>query len=231
MGEPTDIMNKIGREKGCTPWNKGKKTGMVPRSAFKEGFTPWNKGTKGITKSWNKGKVGAYSEEAIEKMSLARKGKPSWNKGVKMSEEQKKKISLTREGQPAHNKGQVGVFHHSSETRKLLKKIAHRGEENNNWKGGVTPENHRIRTSAEYKDWRKSVFERDNHTCQKCGARNGNGKKIILNADHIKPFALHPELRFSIDNGRALCVDCHKETETWGFSRIYMTKEQQYASN
>ena len=27
-------------------WNKGIKTGMVPRSAFKKGFTPWNKGKK-----------------------------------------------------------------------------------------------------------------------------------------------------------------------------------------
>jgi hypothetical protein len=26
-----------------TPWNKGKKTGLVPRSAFKNGNKPWNK--------------------------------------------------------------------------------------------------------------------------------------------------------------------------------------------
>ena len=24
-------------------WNKGKKTGIVPKSAFKKGYTPWNK--------------------------------------------------------------------------------------------------------------------------------------------------------------------------------------------
>lgn len=28
------------------PWNKGKKTGFVPRSAFKKGDKPWNAGTK-----------------------------------------------------------------------------------------------------------------------------------------------------------------------------------------
>jgi len=29
-----------------TPWNKDKKTGLVPKSAFKKGVTPWNKGIK-----------------------------------------------------------------------------------------------------------------------------------------------------------------------------------------
>ena len=63
----------------------------------------------------------------------------------------------------------------------------------------------------EYKLWRKAVFERDNYTCIWCGYK---GNK--LQADHIKPFADYPELRFAIDNGRALCVDCHKKTRTWG---------------
>ena len=31
-------------KKGNTPWNKGKKTGIVPRTAFKKGHTPANKG-------------------------------------------------------------------------------------------------------------------------------------------------------------------------------------------
>lgn len=74
----------------------------------------------------------------------------------------------------------------------------------------------RIRYSKKMQEWRKAVFERDNYTCQLCGARNGNGKAIVLNADHIEPFAFSPHLRFDLDNGRTLCLDCHRKTPTWG---------------
>ena len=80
-----------------------------------------------------------------------------------------------------------------------------------NWRGGITPINEKIRKSIEYKLWRKSVFERDDYTCVWCGQKGGK-----LNADHIKPFAYFPELRFAIDNGRTLCIDCHKKTDTYG---------------
>ena len=86
------------------------------------------------------------------------------------------------------------------------------GENNSNWKGGITPLNLKIRHSREYKLWRKAIFERDNYTCIWCGDKKGGN----LNADHIKPFALFPELRFAIDNGRTLCELCHKTTDTYG---------------
>lgn len=79
------------------------------------------------------------------------------------------------------------------------------------WKGGISPINKRIRRSAEYRIWRERVFERDNFTCQFCNVRG-----VKLNADHIKPFADYPELRFELDNGRTLCEPCHIKTPTFG---------------
>lgn len=87
-----------------------------------------------------------------------------------------------------------------------------KGERNWNYQGGVTEINYKIRHSFEYRLWREAVFERDKYTCVWCGDNKGGN----LNADHIKPFALYPELRFAIDNGRTLCVPCHKTTDTYG---------------
>ncbi len=90
-----------------------------------------------------------------------------------------------------------------------------RGSNSHLWRGGVDKPNKLIRASLEYRLWREAVFARDNWTCVFCGARSGKGKVVYLHADHIKPFALYPELRFAIDNGRTLCVPCHKTTETF----------------
>ncbi len=96
-----------------------------------------------------------------------------------------------------------------------------RGEGNTNWRGGVTPENARLRASKEYKIWRRAVLEREDYTCRFCKRKGGVGTNIVVHADHIKPFAYFSELRLDINNGRCLCEDCHKKTDTWGG----MTKE------
>ena len=54
-------------------------------------------------------------------------------------------------------------------------------------------------------------MERDNYTCQICGTRGGD-----LEADHIKPFAYYPDIRFELSNGRTLCKPCHRKTDTYG---------------
>ena len=92
---------------------------------------------------------------------------------------------------------------YSNAQQKLTKEKSHL------WKGGKTKRATILRTRAIYLKWRDSVFERDLYICQKCGVFNGNGKKIILNAHHIKPFSEFEELRFEISNGITLCRDCH----------------------
>ena len=85
------------------------------------------------------------------------------------------------------------------------------GTNNPNYRHGLTDIFHSIRNSARYKKWRIVIFKRDNWTCQICERKGGN-----IEADHIKPFALFPELRFELSNGRTLCRECHKTTPTWG---------------
>ncbi len=87
------------------------------------------------------------------------------------------------------------------------------GENHHSWKGGITPENDKIRHSLEYKEWAESVYKRDKFTCQRCGV---HCKRKDIVAHHIKPFADYPELRFDIDNGLTLCRACHIKEHKWG---------------
>jgi len=78
-------------------------------------------------------------------------------------------------------------------------------ENNPNWKDGIMTENNIQRASDKYKEWRTSVFIRDNYKCQHCGV-GGN-----LQAHHIKPFSKYKELRTEITNGLTLCKKCHNK--------------------
>lgn len=139
------------------------------------------------------------SEETKLKIGLG-------NKGKVRSEELRRRWSESKKGIKPKNTN--GLIPFKS------------GKDNLFWKGGITPINAKIRTSKEYKLWRVAVFMRDNYTCQSCGERGGT-----LHADHIKPFAFYPELRFAIDNGRALCVECHKKTDTYMNKARWTRKE------
>lgn len=170
-----------------------------------------------------------FSEEWKRKISESQKGKVTplevrkkqseaakrgnygvWLIGTKRSEETKEKIRLSTLGRVSPMKGK----HHTSISR-IKTSIALRGNKAPNWKGGVTKVNKLVRGSVEYRLWREAVFSRDNWTCVWCRLKSSKDGRVTLNADHIKPFALFPELRFAIDNGRTLCLDCHEKTDTY----------------
>lgn len=89
---------------------------------------------------------------------------------------------------------------------------------------GVSRLQERIRKCFEYRQWRSDIFQRDDYTCQHCGKRG-----VVLNADHIKPFAqilkeyiintfeaaLQCAELWSINNGRTLCEECHHSRKEW----------------
>ena len=107
--------------------------------------------------------------------------------------------------------------HQKGKTKKVFNSLP--GDKNPNWKGGITHPNKLLRNSDSFKKWRLSVFHRDNWTCRKCGKRSKQNEYLRIEAHHVKPFAIFPELRFSIDNGLTLCKKCHdkepKGKEVW----------------
>jgi len=103
----------------------------------------------------------------------------------------------------------------SLKCRGIITGLRQQGSLNWQWKGGITPEFHRIRVSQQWKIWRKAVFERDNYTCQDCGKRNGKGIHVVLHPHHIQSFTQYPELRFEVSNGITVCKDCHKIRTKW----------------
>jgi len=104
------------------------------------------------------------------------------------------------------------------------------GSKHHNWKGGITPLRERIWHRKEYVLWRNHIFQRDNFICVLCKKRSGT-----LNADHfpmtfsdiLKDFKIKTvqdarmcQKLWDINNGRTLCLSCHRKTETWGGRKV-----------
>jgi hypothetical protein len=204
------------------PWNKGLRKSRIDcictvcglhfeefKSGIKEGRGKfcsricWKKNHK----TWNKGLKGFFSGI----------NSPHWKGGIPKCKEcginlsqRHSKNNLCRKCFLQSDIGRLHSISHLPEPK--------RGELNPLWRGGKGTERHRLRGQKEYIIWRVAVFTRDNYTCQKCGIM---GKH--LEAHHIKSWVHYPELRYAIDNGQTLCINCHRSSETWGY-RVFQRK-------
>jgi len=136
----------------------------------------------------------------------------------------KAKKSARAKAQVIQQGGIPNAVHFTSERMRGEKNVnwggGRKGENHHNWKGGITPKTRTIRESLKYKQWRTSIFNRDDYTCQLCGERGGR-----LHVDH-HPIPFHKlfhELNttlgaekadefqplWDISNGRTLCKACH----------------------
>ena len=131
------------------------------------------------------------------------KGQKAWNKGKKGR-------------QRNHNTSGFALGHGWNKGKKGY--LA--GNKHYNWKGGVSKLAKLIWETFEYQQWRSRVFERDNWTCQTCGRRGYveahhiRQLYLILKENIIKTMEQARDCKelWDINNGVALCRDCHKLT-------------------
>jgi 5-methylcytosine-specific restriction endonuclease McrA len=134
-----------------------------------------------------------------------------------VSQETKEKLrisALKRGVKPPSRKGST----HTLEARKKMSA--------SRTKHGKSPLVHRLRNSYEMKQWRKAVFDRDDYTCQMCHNKSCKGNYVYIQADH-HPVLFSAIIReenintlddarkskklWDINNGRTLCLACHRE--------------------
>ena len=103
---------------------------------------------------------------------------------------------------------------HSLTAKRLgIRPPVYYGSNHPRWRGGLSRDRHNH--DSRYRQWREAVFVRDGYQCVFCGAHSRQGQHLRLEGDHIAPWALYPELRYDVNNGRTLCVACHEQTPTY----------------
>lgn len=183
------------------------------------------------------------TDKQLVSLELGRSGHPNPLKGIPRRKEICEKISQSRKGNPLSGKHREAlskvkkgkpIKHFIENKEEISRKLSEalkgkpqpnlRGEKHWNWQGGKTAIQTKVRNSLEIKNWRRAVFERDNYTCKICLKR---GSRLV--ADHILPFSVFPELRFDVANGRTICRECDKKSDTYGGKAILKYKNKQFA--
>jgi hypothetical protein len=184
---------------------------------------------------------------SVKKNSILCKGHVPWNKGIKYIEYFGKNYVDPREGRPLSDihrkhlseslkgrvspKGMLGKKH--TEEWKIAARLRNARENHPEWGKNIKISKNKLDRIRFRDNYQKLVFKRDNYTCQMCGAKNGCGKTVSLQVDHIQSWKDYVELRFNINNCRTLCMDCHyfitwgkikpKNIKTWGHNMKYKT--------
>ena len=160
---------------------------------------------KGNTEGFQKGHKFCGNEETQFK-----KGQIPWNRGKKgVDEKTRQKMRLKKIGKKL-SKSHIENISKALKGRKNYWLIGNK----NNWRGGITPQNKKIRNSIEWKQWRKMVFIRDNYRCWICEERT-----IDLEPHHLKRFSEYPKSKFVVSNGLTLCRFCHKTYTKFGIRK------------
>jgi hypothetical protein len=207
---------------GRVPWNKNiphKQSTKDKMSAKKKDIPLSEEHKKHLSES-HMGQIPHITPESIEKnrvahlnkkasqdtkdlMSIAHKGQEAWNKGQKMPDGTGEKISKKNKGK----------------RRKESTRNKMRGENNHNWKGGVSELDKAIRELPEMYIWKYNVMKRDNF-CDCFTGTMGNHNLVV---HHIKPLsviiqeyniktiedALNCEEMWDIENGITMFEESH----------------------
>ncbi len=177
-------------EFGDKPWNKGltQETDERVKNNIEKSTNSIIETFKNGRVTWNKNKINIYSEEALEKMRLARLGKPSQHKedcicpfcsslfgknnnfyGKKHTKETSRKMSITRGGT-----GEI-------QDRKLYPNY--------------------------FLSIRETIRKRDNYNCQLCPKHQDDNDRA-LDIHHID----YDETNNEHSNLISLCHSCHPKT-------------------
>ena len=162
---------------------------------------PWNKGIKGRQPWMNTSGLGKNIDFKKRGKSISKSVT-----GIKRSDsykEERSRLMKKKWADPEYRVSQIESQKGKVPWNKRKKCPQLSGEHCHLWKGGVTPQRMKDRTTFTL-TISKDVLERDNYTCQMCGKKGGQ-----LHVDHIQPWAEYVEGRFSMDNCRTLCIRCH----------------------
>lgn len=141
-----------------------------------------------------------HTEESKLKMSMAKRGKPSANKGKTASLEARVKMSTAKLGKLAKNKGVKATLE-----QRIKLSCLNRGIDVSEFDDFTTEINKAERNKLTDSGLHLECFQKSDFTCDKCNIRGGT-----LNAHHLNSWKHFPEQRFDIANLVTLCNKCHK---------------------